>query len=437
MPMKAVILHGNERHGNERHGEESGRKDRGRARKKADRSKGSTAPRSILNALLDSSQHGILVTDSTWSLIEYNERFLELWRVPEEFFLDKTISVQEKLEAFRQKVEDLDYFDDSIARLRADAERLLFDQVRLKDGRVIERISRPFYDTDGNPAGRLWYFREVLPNSSWHEQQLNGFAHAMQREKSESLRLMAGSVAHHVNNHLFTIMSSLELAQLMLERKDADRCYKYLERSKGFVDEAMAFTYKMLSYLGHNNIREERVRVDRFLAHIVQSIKEQIPKHVKVEIKASQRDARLHAWFDPALIGECIRSIIFNSLEAIGNEEGEIGIAWEALSGSRIAPPSLPLMERGGIKGKFLSIAISDNGPGMDKRALSRAFDPFFTTKEFGRGLGLSSVLGIVRSHKGYVGMVSKRSEGTTTTIYLPLRERDERGSATLRLISG
>jgi signal transduction histidine kinase len=101
-----------------------------------------------------------------------------------------------------------------------------------------------------------------------------------------------------------------------------------------------------------------------------------------------------------------------------------------------VRPVPLFFSEGNAMKGRFLSISISDNGPGMDKRTLSRAFDPFFTTKEFGRGLGLSSVLGIVHSHKGYVHMVSNSPDGTTTTIYLPLREREESGSAKLKLIS-
>jgi CheY-like chemotaxis protein len=71
--------------------------------------------------------------------------------------------------------------------------------------------------------------------------------------------------------------------------------------------------------------------------------------------------------------------------------------------------------------GDYLCFEVEDNGCGMDASTLERIFDPFFTTKFTGRGLGLSAVLGIVRGHRGALGVTSALDRGTTFSIYLPI----------------
>ncbi|MFO7948893.1 MAG: response regulator, partial [Candidatus Fermentibacteraceae bacterium] len=73
-------------------------------------------------------------------------------------------------------------------------------------------------------------------------------------------------------------------------------------------------------------------------------------------------------------------------------------------------------------------MTVSDNGCGMDAETVSRAFDPFFTTKFTGRGLGLASVLGIVRGHGGAVSLDSTPGEGSTVAIILPEASEDDLG---------
>jgi CheY-like chemotaxis protein len=77
--------------------------------------------------------------------------------------------------------------------------------------------------------------------------------------------------------------------------------------------------------------------------------------------------------------------------------------------------------------GEYVKISITDIGVGMDKETQKRIFDPFFTTKEMGRGtgLGLASVYGIIKNHDGFIDVKSKKGEGSTFNIFLPVTSKN------------
>ena len=75
------------------------------------------------------------------------------------------------------------------------------------------------------------------------------------------------------------------------------------------------------------------------------------------------------------------------------------------------------------LSGRHARLTVADNGIGMHEATLARIFDPFFTTHTQATGLGLSAVVGIVRSHGGGISVSSKKDVGTSIEIYLPLSD--------------
>lgn len=113
-----------------------------------------------------------------------------------------------------------------------------------------------------------------------------------------------------------------------------------------------------------------------------------------------------------------LTGIVTNARDAMG-QEGVIHIVtWIADAGSGIAPLSALLPDR------HVVIAVRDRGPGMDPETLKRCTEPFFTGKDRGMGLGLSTARGIVERDGGKLVVESTSGEGTTVSIFLPLRTR-------------
>jgi CheY-like chemotaxis protein len=112
-------------------------------------------------------------------------------------------------------------------------------------------------------------------------------------------------------------------------------------------------------------------------------------------------------------------NLVINAAEAIDSSHGTVRIAtgsgtYDTSAFSRSAAGGEPK------SGHYVFLEVSDDGVGMDTSTIAQLFDPFFTTKFLGRGLGMATVLGIVRGHAGAIDVDSSPGEGTRIRIYFP-----------------
>ncbi len=238
-------------------------------------------------------------------------------------------------------------------------------------------------------------------------------------QKLESLGVLAGGIAHDFNNLLCSIMGSAELALLSTSKDDpaSENLHTIMDASH----QAARLCRQLLSYSG--KARLEKKPLD--LPELCQKMKHLLEVSVanRADFKRTLPKDLPTIEGDPAQIQQVVFNLVVNAAEAIGSGGGEIELAVQR---RYCRPQDLrsPYLKFDFEPGEFLVLEVSDTGSGMDREALTKLFDPFFTTKFTGRGLGLSAILGIVRSHQASIQVESKPSVGTKVSVFFPVSGR-------------
>lgn len=121
---------------------------------------------------------------------------------------------------------------------------------------------------------------------------------------------------------------------------------------------------------------------------------------------------------DPMQLRQVVLNLVVNALDATRESGSRVTVRTRLAAG--IEPGEGPVLQ-GQPASRYLVIEVEDDGPGIDEPARHRIFDPFFTTKPNGHGLGLATVIGAVRAHKGTLAVRSEPGQGARFTVYLPL----------------
>jgi signal transduction histidine kinase len=234
-------------------------------------------------------------------------------------------------------------------------------------------------------------------------------------QKLESLGLLAGGVAHDFNNLLTGILGNASLA-LDLTPPDAQTTDMLRDIVRA-SERAADLTRQLLAYAGKGNFVIEPVNLSALVLDISDLIRSTAPRNVALELDLKGDVPMIEA--DATQMQQLVMNLILNAAEATSERSGEVRISTgvcviapgESVSHYRPDPPP---------PGGYVTLQISDDGCGMSETVKAQIFDPFFTTKFTGRGLGLSAALGIVRSHRGAIGVESEEGEGSAFTVLLP-----------------
>jgi signal transduction histidine kinase/CheY-like chemotaxis protein len=247
-------------------------------------------------------------------------------------------------------------------------------------------------------------------------------------QRVEGLGLLAGGIAHDFNNLLVGVLGNADLAALEVE--PGTRVHAFLERIRTAGHRLADLARQMLTYSGRSPTSIQPVDLAALAREMLVLVASSIP--VQIQVVQSLPEQLPAVAGDPAQLGQVIVNLVMNAAEAIGSLPGTISISTrrEFLDSARNASLTVRAL-RGATD--YLCLEVVDDGPGMDEATRMRIFDPFFSTKGTrGRGLGLASVIGIVRAHQGALQVDSARGEGARMRVWLPLAQEHARARASM-----
>ena len=237
----------------------------------------------------------------------------------------------------------------------------------------------------------------------------------MQDEKMAALGQLSGGIAHDFNNHLMSIIGNATMIQ---KTDDLERIHDYAERIVHISQNAASLTKKILMFSKKESSINKPVDLKSILDNTYKMMEFILCKEIDLIYSYDANDEFILG--DESQIESMIVNMIFNSRDSMNNEFGIIKIGTMdtvifsemVLSHGEIIKP-----------GRYIAIYVEDNGSGMNEEILQKIFEPYFSTKNKtnGTGLGLSVVFGTVKSHSGYINVMSKPNKGTRFEIFIPV----------------
>jgi PAS domain S-box-containing protein len=275
-----------------------------------------------------------------------------------------------------------------------------------KTGNIVDvSIGGAIYlDVDGNPIGSIHILRDETEKRKLETQ-------FRQARQMEAIATLAGGIAHEFNNALAGASGSIDLLQMDLP--DDRKLHRHVERIREATHRMTNLTSQLLAYAKGGKYQVKTISLNELVERTVPLIRQSIDPAIQLEIDLPDDICSLRA--DLTQMQIVLLAVLQNSVEAI---EGEGSI--KIITRDEKIDEEFARTNPGLNPGLYVSVAIEDNGKGMDEDTKSRVFDPFFSTKFQGRGLSMAAVYGIVKNHGGWISLDSQRGKGTIVRIYLP-----------------
>jgi PAS domain S-box-containing protein len=293
-----------------------------------------------------------------------------------------------------------------LERIRRGGHVKHFETVRTCKGGKQIQVSltvSPIFAPDGTLSGASHIARDITEKLEFDRQ-------LRQTQKLESLGVLAGGLAHDFNNLLTGIMGNASLAAdgLPPDHRVRSRIQEIVAAS----ERAALLIRQMLAYAGKGAFVLEHFDISNQVEEIVPLLRTSIPRTIDLKLKLEGALPRIEA--DRSQIQQLIMNLAINAAESIEGA-GTVAITTSA---------------RRSEAEQEVVLEVRDTGSGMDEEVRARIFDPFFTTKFTGRGLGLSAVMGIIRTHRGSISVESKPGVGSTFTVVFPAYDSPARAPA-------
>jgi PAS domain S-box-containing protein len=297
-------------------------------------------------------------------------------------------------------------------------------QAGVKDGKVSVRFEDEIVTRFGERRRIVW--TTVLPHAEKISEtgicslglditdRANRETELLQQTKLESLGQLSAGVAHDFNN-LLTVMSVQAQAVAALHGDVQTRgAVEVLTQS---VAQASELTRSLLVYARREPVSPQPLEVDALIEELTPLLSTLAGPDIELATALHAEGTRVV--IDPAQLRQLLMNLTANAVDATRGHGRQVIVSTALEFLERVADHEVGAARAG----RYLAIAVTDDGRGMDERTLRRVFEPFFTTKQEGQGtgLGLAMCQSIVASAGGFIRVESQLGRGTTCRAYLPV----------------
>ena len=234
-----------------------------------------------------------------------------------------------------------------------------------------------------------------------------------QLQKMEAVGQLSGGIAHDFNNLLGVILGYSEILEAGLDRNS--KLHKTAVEIQKAGQRAASLTRQLLAFSRQQVLEPRVLNLNTVVNDTGKMLRRLIGEHIEITTQLANDLGQIKA--DEGQIAQVIMNLAVNSRDAMP-DGGNIIIETKNVTLDQHYADHHPAT----VPGRYIELAVTDTGVGMDAQTQSHIFEPFFTTKALGKGtgLGLATVYGVVKQSGGYVWVYSELDLGTTFKIYLP-----------------
>lgn len=239
-------------------------------------------------------------------------------------------------------------------------------------------------------------------------------AQIIQAQKMEAIGTLAGGIAHDFNNLLMVVKGYVSL--MLLDTEPSHPHYEMLKIIEKKAQAGSRLTAQLLGYARKGRYEVKPILLNQLVEEAAETFG-RTRKNIVIHLDLDRELRPLEA--DPGQIEQVLMNLLVNAADAMPGGGNlflkTANVTHREIHGDLYEP----------VPGDYVLLSVIDTGIGMDQKTMERIFDPFFTTKKLGSGtgLGLASVYGIIKGHKGYINVRSEVGKGSAFLIYLPASE--------------
>lgn len=282
-----------------------------------------------------------------------------------------------------------------------------------------------FIGLTGIAAGGLVVHRRALAQQAANEARIESererarlSEQLIQAQKLESMGRLAGGVAHDFNNMISPIMGYTEI--LLAQKPEGHPDRPALQEILDATLRARDLTQQLLACGRRQPLVERPMDLNVTIRGFETALRQQLRENITLDMRLAPSLKPLRG--DYRKIEQVLLNLAINARDAMP-QGGRLCIE----TANVVLRPDDPRVNSDWPAGPYVLATVSDTGSGMDQQTLQRIFEPFFTTKPTGKGtgLGLPTVYGIVKQHRGQIEVESEPGRGTTFRVYLPQDEKE------------